>query len=73
MFNTFESQFGKKFPSYVGSDTQKRPESLKDIDIMECPTLEEFIELHDEYVYNIWYNTHRCHEQDLVRAPWRDG
>lgn len=57
MFNTFESQFGKKFPSYVGSDTQKRPESLKDIDIMECPTLEEFIELHNEYVYSIYCNS----------------
>lgn len=57
MFNTFESQFGKKFPSYVGSDTQKRPESLKDIDIMECPTLEEFIELHDEYVYSTYCNS----------------
>lgn len=62
MFNTFESQFGKKFPSYVGSDTQKRPESLKDIDIMECPTLEEFIELHDEYVYNIYCNSEHSGE-----------
>ncbi|WP_455581037.1 Mu transposase C-terminal domain-containing protein [Dysosmobacter sp.] len=62
MFNTFESQFGKKFPSYVGSDTRKRPESLKDIDIMECPTLEEFIELHDEYVYNIYCNSEHSGE-----------
>ena len=62
MFNTFESQFGKKFPSYVGSDTQKRPESLKDIDIMECPTLEEFIELHNEYVYNTYCNSEHSGE-----------
>lgn len=62
MFNTFESQFGKKFPSYVESDTQKRPESLKDFDIMGCPMLEEFIELHDEYVYNIYCNSEHSGE-----------
>lgn len=54
VFNTFESQFGKLQPTYAGSNAKKRPESLNKKDIMEYPTLEEFIQLHDRYVYEIY-------------------
>ena len=53
-FETYEGQFGKFFKSYTGKDAKERPENLKDLDIEEYPTLEEFIVLHDQYceVYN---------------------
>ncbi|MFR1369489.1 transposase domain-containing protein [Eisenbergiella tayi] len=56
VFNTFESQLGKMFPSYAGSNAKKRPEDLKDLDIMEVITLEEFIVRHNKYVYEIYNN-----------------
>ena len=43
VFNTFEEQLGKKYPSYAGSNAKQRPEDLKELDIMDVITLEEFI------------------------------
>lgn len=57
LFETFESQFGKRFPTYAGSNAKERPELLKDLPIMEYPTLEEFTELHNKFVYDIYNNT----------------
>ena len=54
MFNTFEEQLGKKYPSYAGSNAKNRPEDLKDLDVMEYITLEEFIAQHNTFVYNIY-------------------
>lgn len=54
LFNTFEEQLGKKYPSYAGSNAKKRPEDLKDLNIMDVITLEEFIEQHNLYVYEIY-------------------
>lgn len=53
-FNTFEEQLGKKYPSYAGSNAKQRPEDLKDLDIMDVITLEEFIKQHNIYVYEIY-------------------
>ena len=39
VFNTFEEQLGKKYPSYAGSNAKKRPEDLKDLNIMDVITL----------------------------------
>lgn len=55
-FRTAEGQFGKLFPSYAGSNAKQRPENLKDLNIMEYPTMEEFIELHNMYVYEVYNN-----------------
>lgn len=57
VFNTFEEQLGKKYPSYAGSNAKKRPEDLKDLDIMDVVTLEEFIAQHNKYVYEIYNNS----------------
>ena len=54
MFNTFEEQFGKRFASYAGRDAKQRPEDLKDLNIMDVVTLEEFIELHNKYVEDVY-------------------
>lgn len=56
VFNTFEEQLGKKYPSYAGSNAKQRPEDLKELDIMDVITLEEFIEHHNRYVYEIYNN-----------------
>lgn len=54
VFNTYEEQLGKKYPSYAGSNAKSRPEDLKDLDIMDFITLEEFIEQHNKYVYEVY-------------------
>lgn len=53
-FDTFEQQFGKLHPSYAGSNAKTRPESLQTLDIMDYPTLDEFIAMHDQYVYEVY-------------------
>lgn len=53
-FDTFEQQFGKLHPTYAGSNAKARPESLHDLDILDYPTLDEFISMHDQYVYEIY-------------------
>lgn len=65
LFNTFEEQLGKKYPSYAGSNAKKRPENLKDLDIMDVITLEEFIRQHNLYVYEIYNESkHSGHAMD---------
>lgn len=65
LFNTFEEQLGKKYPSYAGSNAKKRPEDLKDLDIMDVITLEEFIRQHNLYVYEIYNESkHSGHAMD---------
>ncbi len=54
VFNTYEEQLGKKYPSYAGSNAKFRPEDLKNLDIMDVITLEEFIEQHNRFVYQIY-------------------
>lgn len=68
-FRTAESQFGKKFPSYAGSDAKHRPEDLKDLDLMEYPTLEEFIERHNRYVYEIYNETEHSGDAMYGKSP----
>jgi len=59
-FSTFEEQFGKLHNTYAGSNAKERPEKLKELDIMEYPTLEEFVTLHNQYVYEVYNNaTHK--------------
>lgn len=53
-FDTFEQQFGKLHPTYAGSNAKSRPESLRTLDIMAYPTLDEFIAMHDQYVYEVY-------------------
>lgn len=53
-FDTFEQQFGKLHPTYAGSNAKARPESLQTLDIMDYPTLDEFIAMHDQYVYEVY-------------------
>ena len=55
-FDTFEQQFGKLHPTYAGSNAKARPESLQTLDIMNYPTLDEFIAMHDQYVYEVYNN-----------------
>jgi putative transposase len=55
-FDTFEQQFGKLHPTYAGSNAKVRPESLQILDIMNYPTLDEFIAMHDQYVYEVYNN-----------------
>lgn len=57
VFNTFEEQLGKKYPSYAGRNAKQRPEDSKDLDIMDVITLEDFIEQHNTYVYKIYNET----------------
>lgn len=54
VFNTYEEQLGKKYASYAGSNAKVRPEDLKDLNIMDVITLEEFIEQHNRFVYEIY-------------------
>lgn len=68
-FRTAESQFGKMFPSYAGSDAKHRPENLKDLDIMEYPTLEDFIERHNRYVYEIYNETKHSGDSMYGKSP----
>lgn len=56
LFDTLEDDFGKFYPSYAGSNAKKRPEDLKDLDIMEMITMEEFIEHHKKFIEDIYNN-----------------
>lgn len=56
LFDTFEQQFGKLQCTYAGSNAKARPESLAALDIMEYPTMEQFIAMHDQYVYEVYNN-----------------
>lgn len=51
---TFEQQFGKLHPTYAGNNAKARPESLQALDIMDYPTLNEFIAIHNQYVYEVY-------------------
>lgn len=55
-FRTLEESFGKMWATYAGSDAKKKPEDLKDLDIMKYPTLEELIRGHDEYIEKVYNN-----------------
>ncbi len=68
-FRTAESQFGKLFQSYAGSNAKQRPENLKKLDIMEYPTIEEFIKLHNKYVYEIYNNSAHTGEGMDGKSP----
>lgn len=57
VFNTFEEQLGKKYPSYAGRNAKQRPEDSKELDIMDIITLEDFIKHHYIYVYQIYNET----------------
>lgn len=69
VFNTFEEQLGKKYPSYAGSNAKKRPEDLKDLNIMDVITLEEFIEQHNRYVYEIYNETGHSGDSMHGKSP----
>lgn len=69
VFNTFEEQLGKKYPSYAGSNAKKRPEDLKDLNIMDVITLEEFIVQHNQYVYEIYNNSKHSGDAMYGRSP----
>lgn len=69
VFNTFEGQFGKKYRSYAGSNAKKRPEDLKDLNIMDVITLEEFIAQHNQYVYEIYNNSSHSGKGMYGRSP----
>lgn len=70
-FRTAESQFGKKFQTYAGSDAKHRPEDLKGLDIMEYPTLEDFIKQHNEYVYEVYNETKHSGDAMYEKSPNR--
>lgn len=69
VFNTFEEQLGKKYPSYAGSNAKKRPEDLKDLNIMDVITLEEFIVQHNQYVYEIYNNSGHSGDAMYGKSP----
>lgn len=69
VFNTFEEQLGKKYPSYAGSNAKKRPEDLKDLNIMDVITLEEFIAQHNQYVYEIYNNSSHSGDAMYGKSP----
>lgn len=69
VFNSFEEQLGKKYASYAGSNAKKRPEDLKDMGLMDHPTLEEFIEQHNQFVYEIYNNTKHTGDGMDGRSP----
>lgn len=69
VFNTFEEQLGKKYPSYAGSNAKKRPEDLKDLNIIDVITLEEFIEQHNRYVYEIYNETGHSGDSMYGKSP----
>lgn len=65
MFGTFEDNFGKLYPSYAGSNAKNRPEDLKDLDIMNMITLDEFIEHHNTFVNEIYASSpHNGNDMD---------
>ncbi len=72
VFNTFEEQLGKKYPSYAGSNAKQRPEDLKELDIMDVITLEEFIEHHNRYVYEIYNNAKHSGDAMGGKSPNAD-
>lgn len=69
VFNTFEEQLGKKYPSYAGRNAKQRPEDLKELDIMDVITLEEFIEHHNRYVYEIYNETKHSGDAMYGKSP----
>lgn len=69
VFNTFEEQLGKKYPSYAGSNAKKRPEDLKNLKIMNVITLEEFIAQHNQYVYEIYNESSHSGDAMYGRSP----
>lgn len=69
VFNTFEEQLGKKYPSYAGSNAKKRPEDLKDLSIMDVITLEDFIAQHNKYVYEIYNNSGHSGDAMYGKSP----
>lgn len=69
VFNTFEEQLGKKYPSYAGSNAKQRPEDLGDLDIMDVVTLEEFIGHHNRYVYEIYNETRHSGDAMGGKSP----
>lgn len=59
-FRTFESELATMYPSYAGRNAKDRPEECSGQEVMELITLEEFIEHHNKYVYQIYNeNAHR--------------
>ena len=69
VFNTFEEQLGKKYPSYAGSNAKQRPEDLKELNIMDVITLDEFIKQHNRYVYEIYNETANSGDAMYGRSP----
>lgn len=69
VFNTFEEQLGKKYPSYAGSNAKKRPEDLKNLKIMNVITLEDFIAQHNQYVYEIYNESSHSGDAMYGRSP----
>lgn len=69
LFETLENDFGKMYPSYAGSNAKSRPEDLKDMDIMDMITLEEFISQHRLYVENIYNNAPHSGDSMDNRSP----
>ena len=68
-FRTHESKFGKLFPSYAGSDAKQRPEDLKNMDIMDVITLEDFIALHNQYIYEIYNESPHSGDGMFGKSP----
>ena len=75
LFNTIENNFGKLYPSYAGSNAKNRPEDLKKLDIMDMPTLEEFIEHHTQYIEDIYNNCPHSGDSMKNKSPnyWYDS
>ena len=69
VFKTFEEQLGKKYPSYAGSNAKQRPEDLKELNIMDVITLEEFIKHHNQFVYEIYNETSHSGNGMFGRSP----
>lgn len=68
-FNTYENQLAKMYPSYAGRNAKERPEELKDINIMDVITLEEFIAHHNKYVYEIYNNASHNGDSMFNKSP----
>lgn len=69
LFNTLENGLGKLYPSYAGSNAKNRPEDLKDLDIMEMVTMEEFIKQHNLYIEKIYNNSPHTGESMDNKSP----
>ena len=69
LFNTFEKELAKKYPSYAGSDAKQRPEELKNLNIENVITLEEFIEQHSLYVEKIYNETAHSGDAMYGKSP----